>query len=176
MKFRALALGLVLAAGCANSGTVTEKSPVTQDLGAYHTASIAITVAPDIENPDVFKSQLGTFLEESLMEKKLFDKLTAADGDLQLKVTITKLDKPLSLGGIPGGETDAKSTIELYDTKASKSVGNFDISANSAQSVRTSVNGVNTRTGEDPRKRALQASAAGIANYIASHRAGAAAK
>jgi hypothetical protein len=174
MSFRALMLGLVLTAGCANSGTVTEKSPVTQDLGAYRTASIAVTVAPGIENPDVYRSQLGTFLEESLMEQKLFDKLVADGGDLQLKITVTKLDKPLSLGGVPAGETDATSTIELYDTKASKSVGNFDINASSKQAVKTSVNGVNTRTGEDPRKRALQSSADGIAKYIASHRAGSA--
>ncbi len=51
MKIRALMMGLVLAAGCANSGTVTEKSPVTQDLGAYRTATIAVTVAPGIETP-----------------------------------------------------------------------------------------------------------------------------
>jgi hypothetical protein len=91
------------------------------------------------------------------MEKKLFDNLTQAD-----------------VAGRHPGRRDRRE-VDPRDLRheASKSVGNFDISANSAQSVKTSVNGVNTRAGEDPRKRALQASAAGIANYIASHRAGA---
>ncbi len=172
MKLQAIAVCLFLAAGCANSGTVTEKSPVTQDLGAFRTATIAVTVAPGIENPDVFKSQLGTFLESSLKEKKLFAEVVAEGGDLTFKININKLDKPLSLAGVPGGESDATATIELVDSKAAKSVGTFDITATSKRNTSMSVNGTNTNTGEDPRKRALQAAADQIAAYVASHRAG----
>lgn len=172
MKFQSIVLSLFLCVGCANTGTVTEKSPVTQDLGAYRTATIAVTLAPDIENPDVFKSQLGTALGERLKEKKLFAEVVADGGDLMLKININKLDKPMSLAGIPGGESDTTATIELVDSKAAKSVGSFDITATSKRNMSTSVNGVNTKTGDDPRKRALEAAADQIASYIEKHRAG----
>jgi hypothetical protein len=111
-------------------------------------------------------------LETNLKEKKLFADVVADGGDLTLKININKLDKPMSIAGVPGGESDMAATVELYDSKGAKSVGAFDISATSKRSTSTSVNGVNTNTGEDPRKRALQAGADQIATYIANHRAG----
>lgn len=172
MKIPSILLSLVLGVGCANAATVTEKSPVTQDLGAFHTATVAVTVAPGIENPDVFKSQLTTFVESRLKEKKLFTEVVAEGGDLTLKITINKLDKPMSIAGVPGGESDTTASVELFDAKASKSVGAFDISATSKRNTSTSVGGVNTKTGDDPRKRALEAAADQVASYIEKHRAG----
>jgi hypothetical protein len=90
-----------------------------------------------------------------------------------VKVTIKKLDKPMSLAGIPGGEVDTAESVELVDAKGG-AIGAFDVTATSKRSSSVSVGGVNTRTGDDPRKRALEAAAEQIAGYIASHRAGAA--
>ena len=175
MNFRSIVLSLILGAGCANAATVTEKSPVTQDLSAYRTATIGVTVAPGIDNPDAFKSMLGQFVESNLKEKKLAD-VVPEGGDLTVKITITKLDKPTSFAGIPAGELDATVTVELIDSKASKPLGAFDITANSKKGMSTSVGGVNTATGEDPRKRALQATADQIGSFLERHRGAVAAK
>lgn len=98
--------------------------------------------------------------------------VVAEGGDLTLKITINKLDKPMSIAGVPGGESDTTASVDLFDSKASKSVGAFDISATSKRSTSTSVGGVNTKTGDDPRKRALEAAADQVASYIEKHRTG----
>jgi hypothetical protein len=160
---------LVALAGCAKTGTVVEKTPVTQDLSAYHSASIAVEVDASIENPDVQKSQLSTFLEKNLRDKKLFSDVVADGGDLAIKIKITKLDKPTTIAGVPGGSSDMSGSVELFDSKASKAIGAFDVTGTSSRSTSTSIGGVNTNTGEDPRKRALQAAADQIAEFIESH-------
>lgn len=164
-------LGVV---GCVSRGTVSEKAPVTQDLGSFKTATISIAVAEGIENPDVYKSQLSNYLEADLKEQHLFTDVPASGGDLTIKVSLATLEKPSGFAAATGGgSSEGTGTVELIDTKASKSLGAFDMTANSKQQVRTSVNGVDTKTGEDPRKRVMIAAADQIAAYIASHRAGA---
>ena len=177
MRLQSLVVVLCLGvAACVSKGTVSEKAPVTQDLGAFKTASISVAVADGIENPDVYKSQLTTYLESSLKEQHLFTDVPATGGDLTIKVTLKTLEKPPSFAGVPGGSSEGTGSVELVDTKAAKSIGAFDMTANSKQSVRTSVNGVDTSTGTDPRKRVMIAAADQIATFIASHRAAGAAK
>jgi len=165
-----LALIFSLLLGCANTGTVVEKTPVTQDLSAYHTATIAVDVDPSVDNPDVQKSQMSTFVEKNLRDKKLFADVVADGGEIVLKIKITKLDKPMTLAGVPGGQSDMEGSVELFDSKANKAVGAFDVTGSSKRNTSTSIGGVNTNTGEDPRKRALQAAADQIASFIESHR------
>jgi len=170
MKIQWLVLSVILGVGCANASTVTEKSPVTQDLSAYRTATIVVTVSDGVDKPDAFKSLLGTFLDAKLKEQKLFADVVAEGGDLTLKVNITKLDKAASIAGIPAGETDATASVELFDAKASKALGAFEITASSRQSSNVSVNGVRTTAADDPRNRAIRATSDRIAAYIETHR------
>lgn len=170
MMNRFALLVLVALAGCAKTGTVVEKTPVTQDLSAYHSVTIAVEVDASIENPDVQKSQLSTFLEKDIRDKKLFADVVADSGELAIKIKITKLDKPMTIAGVPGGQSDMEGTVELFDAKQSKSVGAFDVTGTSKRNTSTSIGGVNTNTGEDPRKRALQAAADQIAEFIEGHR------
>lgn len=169
MKIQLLVLSLFLGVGCAHSA-LSEKSPVTQDLSTYRTATIAVTVVPGVDNPDGYKSLLGTFLESSLKEKKLFVDVVPDGGDLTVRVNITKLDKPFKIAGVPTGESDAAVSVELFDAKANKALGSFDISADSKKDVRVRLDGVDTTTGDDPRNRAVRAASEAIATYIQKHR------
>lgn len=163
----AFAVLAALSFACAKPGTVVEKTPVA-DLGAYQSASISVDVDPSVDNPDVQKSQLSGFVEKDLKEKSLFANVVPDGGDLAIKIKIAKLDKPSLLAP----ETDMSGSVELFDSKAGKAVGAFDVTGSSKRNTSTSINGVNTNTGEDARKRALQAAAEQIADLIASHKGG----
>jgi hypothetical protein len=167
--FSAILVAIALA-GCAKPGTVTEKTPVTADLGSYKTATIAVTVASGIDKPDVHKSQCALAIEKQLKDRKLFTDVVAEGGDLVIKVSVDKVDGGGQILGAATSETEVKASVELVDSKQSKTIGAFDATGSSRRNTSTSINGVNTS--DFGAKSALAHEALGeqVTGFIESHR------
>ena len=169
-KLFALAV-LAFSLGCAPTGTVQEKSPVTKDLGAYHTATIAVNVTGKTDKPDVHKSQCSLAIEKQLKEQNLFAQVVPDGGELQIKVNLDTIDDGTSIQALGAqSDVDVGASVELFDTKENHGIGAFNATGTSKRSTKTTVGGANTDT---TGKSALahQALAEQIASYIASHRA-----
>jgi hypothetical protein len=165
-------LVLTLSLGCA-TGTVTEKTPVTKDLSAYHTASIAVNVSGKTEKPDMHKSQLALAIEKQLKEKSLFAEVVAEKGEIEIRVNLDKIDEGMSVAALGAeGNVDVGASIELFDTKENKGIGEFSATGTSKRSSTTTVAGHNVAGIQGKSAMAHEAMAEQIASYIASHRAG----
>lgn len=161
----ALALSLV---GCA-TGSLTEKTPVTKDLGAYHSASVAVTVTGKTNKPDVHKSQCEIAVGKAI--KDLFTQVVPEGGELVVKVTLDKVDEGMSIQALGAeGEVDLGASVELWDAKENHGIGAFAATGTSKRASKTTVQGMPT---DNTGKSALahQALAEQIGSYIASHRA-----
>lgn len=171
-------LGLSLVLGCAKTGAVQEKAPLTQDLSTYKSAAVEVEMPQDVKNADTRKSAFVTMVGDRLREKKLFTEIVPASGELTLKIKITSVDEGSKLaqamGPSAGGDSEVAASVSLFDTKQNKQVGAFDVSGNSKKNVQTSVGGVNTSSMQDTTSRALGAAADEIAAYLEQHRAPAA--
>lgn len=165
-------LVLALSLGCA-TGTVTEKTPVTKDLSAYHTASIVVNVSGKTEKPDVHKSQLALAIEKQLKEKNLFGEVVADHGELEIRVNLDKIDEGTSIAAI-GAQSDVEvgASVELFDTKDAKGIGEFVVTGTSKRSSSTTVGGHNVAGIQGKSAMAHEALAGQIATYISGHRAG----
>jgi len=178
MKIRLLLTAAVLSltsvAACAKTGNVTEKTPVTQDLGVYRTASISVDVPKDVKNSDKHQSTFGSALADKLKSRHLFE-VAPDGGDLVVKVKVTSVDDGSAvlrgLGSGSAGDAKVAATVDLFDTKQSKSVGSFDVVGNSSKNFHSSVGGVDTAAIEDATGRAIGAAADQIADFLEKHRA-----
>lgn len=170
--FASIALAMALA--CTPSGTVHETAPVTKDLSAYRSASIAVNVTGKTEKPDVHKSQLSLAIEKQIKEKNLFAEVVPDKGDLEIRVNLDKIDEGGTMGGLAAGDTDVAASVELFDTKDNKAIGGFQATGTSKSNTHTSIGGVDTKTGSSQSASAHAHLAEQIATYIASHKAGAA--
>jgi hypothetical protein len=171
-------LSLVLAAaagtGCAKTGSVQEKTPLTADLATYKSASIEVDIPSDVKNADTTKTQFASQLGDKLREKKIFAEVSAGGGDMTLRVKVTKVEsgnKGLQAMSA-GGDSEVSASVELFDTKQNKVVGAFDVTGNSKKNVNTSVGGVNTKAMEDTTGAALGAAGDEIVAYLDKHRGG----
>jgi len=169
----ALVLAVGASVGCAKTGSVQEKTPMSADLASYKSASIEVDLPGDVKNADTTKTQFQSQLGDKLREKKIFAEVAAGGGDMTLRVKVTKVE-----GGnkglqamTAGGDSEVSASVELFDTKQNKVVGAFDVTGNSKKNVNTSVGGVNTKAMEDTTGAALGAAADEIVAYLDKHRA-----
>ncbi len=162
---------LALSLGCA-TGTLTEKTPVTKDLSAYHTASITVNVTGKTEKPDVHKSQLALAIEKQLKEKNLFAEVVPDHGEIEIRVNLDKIDEGTSIAAL-GAQSDMEvgASVELFDTKENKGIGEFSATGTSKRSSSTTVGGHNVAGIQGKSAMAHEAMAEQIASYISSHRA-----
>ncbi len=165
-----VALLSVGSAGCAKTGSVTEKTPVA-DLGAYGSAAVAVDVPPTVKNAAQHQSTLTNALVERLRSKR-FDVVASDGAALLVKVKVVDLDEgsQLARGLNAGGESKVALSVELVDAKQSKPVGSFDVTGNSSKNTHTSINGLDTGAIEDTTSRALEAAADQIAEFLEQHR------
>ena len=170
--FGSFLLAVSVSLGCAH-GTTTEKMPVTKDLGAYHTASIAVTVTGKTDKPDVHKSQLSLAVEKAVKEKSLFQVVTE-NAELEIRVNLDNVDEGTSIAAL-GAQSDVTmgSSVELFDVKEGKGIGQFSVTGDSKRNT-TTVNGQNVSGIQGKFALAHEAMADQIATYIASHKSGAA--
>jgi hypothetical protein len=180
VRFRVLLLAVTLllllfGVGCAKASTLKEDQPVVAGLGKYATASVETKFAsPDIEKDAAgFDGRLTERVLEGLKTKQVFpqiEKASAGQADLAIKMTITAASKGSSLNQLAGTGNDATVdvTIEVFDAKSeNKSVGKFQVHADSSRSSTMSVNGVDTQTGSNPLNRAVDSAAGEITDHLA---------
>lgn len=165
---------LAFGAGCAKTGSVTEKQPLTQDLSSYRSASIEVDMPSSVKNAETEKTSFVSTIGEKLRERKIFAEVLPGGADMTLRVKVTSLDsgdKGLqALGPSAGGDSQVQASVELFDTKQNKAIGAFDVAGNSKKNTQMSVGGVNTAAMEDTTARALAAAADEIAAYLEKHR------
>jgi hypothetical protein len=166
-----LILAASLAIGCAKTGDVQEKVPLTADITTYKTASVEVTIPTSVKNAETQKTAFAGTISDKLREKKLFGDVTAGGGELTIKVNVTNVDEGSKLAlAAGGGKSEVSATVDLFDTKRQQSIGQFDVKGNSKKDVHTSVGGVDTQAMEDTTGKALGAAADEIANYLDKHR------
>jgi len=173
-------IGFLLAtgagAGCAKTGSVQEKTPLTADLASYKSASVEIDIPSDVKNADTTKTQFVSDLGAKLKEKKIFADVPPGGGEMTLRVKVTKVDagnKGLQAMGPPNmaGDAEISASVELFDTKQNKVVGAFDVTGNSKSNTSASINGASTKSIEDTTGAAFGAAANEIVAYLEKHRA-----
>jgi hypothetical protein len=171
-----LTLVLAGAVGCAKTGSVQERTPLTADLATYKSASIEVDIPQEVKNADTAKTHFQSQIGDKLREKKIFAEVAPGGGDMTLRVKVTKVDggnKGLqALGPSNSGDAEVSMSIELFDSKQNKVVGAFDVTGNSKKNMQTSVGGVNTKAMEDTTDAAFGAAADEIVAYLEKHRAG----
>lgn len=173
----AMVVGACLVVGCAKTGSVQEKAPLTQDLAAYRSAAVSVELPPSVKNAEQHKVAMASGLTDRLREKKIFAEVVTENADLAIKIVVTSVDEGSALargiGPAAGGDAQVAASVDLFDTKQGKSVGAFDVTGNSKKNVQSSVGGVNTAAVEDSTGRALGAAADEIVAYLEQHKAGA---
>jgi hypothetical protein len=164
------ALGL----GCAKTGSVQERAPLTQDIATYRSAAVEVDIPTSVKNAETQKTAFATMIGDKLREKKIFAEIVPTSGELTLRVKVTAVEQgnkmAQAMGPGAGGDSEVAATIDLFDAKQNKSVGAFDVTGNSKKNTQTSVGGVNTAAMEDTTGRALGAAADEIVAYLEKHR------
>jgi hypothetical protein len=160
-------LGLV---GCAHTGDVVERTPVTGPLSSYGTLQVTVMPSdPGAVNASKNADYLRVALVNKLKEAKIFNDVTGpeAQGQLNLKVTMLAADGGSALKAMTSG-SDAKVSlaVDLQQAADGKSLGQFDVSGNSSSNTRVSVGGVNTDAMSDQTPKALDAAVDQIVQYL----------
>jgi hypothetical protein len=173
MKTIVFSMGGLMAcalAACAHTGDVTERTPVTTPLASYGTAQVMVQAS---DPSAVNSAQHVTLVEQSLISKLrnkgVFQKINEGEGALNVKVTL------VSAGGgsgalqamNAGGDAKVQLLVDLTDPKDNHSIGQLEVTGNSASNVHTSVGGVDTQAMSDQTPKAIDAATDQLVEYLA---------
>jgi len=123
----ALALTVLVFAGCASTGAIHTTTPITAKSADYKT--VLLSVSSEVAESSVEAMQLASSITAELRDKGLFEKVRVASGcrdcpgcrsDLQLNAKIVEVTKE-----DPNGDAWAVVDVALTDVETGKGVGSF---------------------------------------------------
>lgn len=164
----------LVCAGCVQKGSVNERQPFTAHVSDYKTASVEVVIPDSVTNSAKVKQQMADAVTAKLRGASLFSDVPMTGGDMTVKVNITNVDAgskaAQALSSTNGGDAEVAATVELFDAKASKVVGAFDVTGNSKSDSSVHVGGLNMKAVDDTTNTACGAAADQIADYFLKHK------
>lgn len=162
-----LVLAMIGAQGCASTGSVREKAPLTADLATYKSASVEVEVPEGMKNADTAKTQFQSQLGDKLRAKNLFSQVSPGGGDMTIRVRVVKVDGGDDLGKATnwGSDAEVSMNVDFVDAKQDKVVGTVHVTGDSKHLVKSGANGA-----EDTTATALGRAGDEIVAYLEKHR------
>lgn len=174
------ALGLL---GCSKPQYIQESVPLTQDMSAYGSANVEVTVPEGMTNPGALQTGIKDGLSNQLRQQNVVAKTDVPEPDILVKVAVVDVDRGSDVnravagsGGLVGlnsalnnnGEGSITLQVEVTDVKKAARLASFSAMGVSGEAgdPKLSLGGVNTAVLTDVTDLSMAFAAKEIARYL----------